>query len=279
MNASFVCRRWNILCKDAHFWRMVNFASYDVNGNITDTVIKTVTTRCSNASGIRSVDLSGDICNPVTDKALRHVAKYCPYLEQLSLVRRTNISDFGIRSLASKCRKLKKLNIDNCTKVGDIGLRSLAAKCPQLETLIVARCQKITDKGLTAVARNCINLRVLNIAGCRNVSDKSMLALGQYCCNLQEINLKDTNQITIYGIENLFRNTPRMSHIKLGIIRDSENTIAALQIIVEHCQHLQFVTFQHYRNPRVQGGVRKIDKKKLAPFINSLRACVVAQNR
>ena len=257
---------------------MVNFSKYNINGNITDNVIKTVTTRCSNAWGIRSVDLSSEICSPITDKALRHVAKYCPYLEQLSLARRTNISDGGIKSLASKCQKLKKLNIDNCNKVGDSGLKTLASKCPQLETLIVSRCKHVSDKGLTAIARSCANLRVLNIAGCRSVSDKTMLVLGQYCPNLQEINLKDTNQITIYGIENLFRNTPRMTHITLGIIRDSESTIAALQIIVEHCQLLQFVTFQHFRNPRVQGGVRKINKKKLAPFINSLRACVVAQN-
>ena len=279
VNASFVCRRWNSLCKDAHFWRMIDFSLYDINGNITDTVIKTVTTRCSNASSIRSVDLSGDICRPITNKALHHVAKHCPNLEQLSLARRSNISDNGIKLVTSRCRDLKMLNIEDCVKVGDNGLKSLASKCAQLESLIVAGCPKVTDKGLIAVARNCSNLRVLNIAGCQSVSDKTMLVLGQCCSNLQDINLKDTHDITIYGIENLVRNTPRMTHIKLGIIRDSQNTIAALQIIVEHCQNLQFLTFQHHRNPRVKGGIRKINKKKLGPFINNLNACIVAQIR
>ena len=277
VQVSFVCKKWNGLCKDSFFWRTVDFAFCNSFKSITDDTVRAV---ASYSSGIQSIDLSGDHCEPITDVAVSHVGRFCPQLQKLNLAGRCNISNRGLRLVARSCPRLRELNVDKCKRIGDKGIKFVSGRCSELEVLSVACCHKITDKGMHTVAQKCTHLKVLNVAGCKNISDKTLVFLGQNCSTLQNINLKDIETISLYGIESLVGGTPSLTHVHLGVIRDVQNTMAALQIIVKYCQSLQFLSFQHFYKAGVgvQGGVRKVQKKKLGAFVNSLNACVVLQH-
>lgn len=229
--------------------------------------------------GIQSIDLSGDHCEPITDEAISHVARSCQRLQRLNIAGRNKVSNRGLSIIARHCPLLKELNVEKCDDISDKGIKSIARRCCELKVLSVARCQKISDKGIRFVAQKCPSLQSLNISGCGGVSDKSLTSVGEHCHLLRDINLKDLQGITFYGIESLVSGTPELTHVHLGIIQDTRNTMVALQIIVKHCAKLQFLSFQHfYRAGVVTGGVRKVNKKKLGAFINSLNACVVSNN-
>lgn len=276
IQVSYVCQRWNNLCKDSLFWREIDFSFCSASQQLTDETVRAVT---SYSMGIQSIDLSGDHCEPITDEALGHVARSCQRLQRLNVAGRGKVSDRGLSLIARNCALLKELNVDKCDGISDKGIKYIARRCCELTVLSVARCQKVSDKGMQFVAQKCTSLQSLNIAGCGRVSDKSLASLGHYCHALRAINLKDVSGITFYGIESMVSGTPELTHVHLGIIQDARNTMVALQIIVKHCEKLQFLSFQHLkRTGDVAGGVRKVNKKKLGAFINSLNACVVSNN-
>ena len=193
----------------------------------------------------------------------------------------SNASLGGLSLIARNCSLLKELNaVDKSLGItADKAIKYIARRYSELAVLSVARCQKISDKGLQFVAQKCTNLQSLNIAGCSRVSDKSLASLGHCCHAMRDINLKDVPSITFYGIESMVSGTPELTHVHLRIIQDARNTMVALQIIVKHCEKLQFLSFQHFnRTGDVAGGVRKVNKKRLGAFINSLNACVVSNN-
>lgn len=273
---SYVCQRWNNLCKDSLFWREVDFLFCTATQQLSDETVRAVT---SYSMGIQSIDLSGDHCELITDEAIGHVARSCQRLQRLNVAGRRKVSDRGLNVIARNCSLLKELNVEKCDGISNKGIKYIARRCSELTVLSVARCQKVSDKGIRFVAQKCRNLQSLNIAGCCRVSDKSLASLGQHCHALRDINLKDVPGITFYGIESMASGTPELTHVHLGIIQDARNTMVALQIIVKHCGKLQFLSFQHFnRTGAVAGGVRKVNKKKLGAFINSLNACVVSNN-
>ncbi|XP_078377273.1 uncharacterized protein LOC144660495 isoform X3 [Oculina patagonica] len=276
IQVSYVCQRWNNLCKDSLFWREVDFSFCSATQQITDETVRAVT---SYSMGIQSIDLSGDHCEPITDEAIGHVARSCQRLQRLNIAGRRKVSDRGLSVIARNCSLLKELNVEKCDGISDKGIKSIARRCCELKVLSVARCQKVSDKGIRFVAQKCTTLQSLSIAGCSRMSDKSLASLGQHCHALRDINLKDVQGITFCGIESMVSGTPELTHVHLGVIQDTRNTMVALQIIVKHCQKLQFLSFQHLnRTGAVTGGVRKVNKKKLGAFINSLNACVVSNN-
>ncbi|PFX27480.1 F-box/LRR-repeat protein 17 [Stylophora pistillata] len=275
--ASYVCQRWNNLCKDSTFWREVDFKFSGATQPVTDETVKAVT---SYSRGIQSIDLSGDHCKPITDEAIGHVARSCQRLQRLNIAGRTKVSNRGLSVIARNCPHLKELNVEKCHGISNNGIKSIASRCHELKSLSVARCQQISDKGMYFVAQECKNLQSLNIAGCSSITDKSLTTLGKHCNMLRDINLKDIQGITSYGIERMVSGNPNLTHVHLGIVQDTKNTMVALQIIVKHCEKLEFLSFQHFhRAGVVTGGVRKVNKKKLGAFINGLNACVVSNNR
>ena len=274
--ASYVCQRWNNLCKDSLFWREVDFKFCGAAQPITNETVKAVT---SYSTGIQSIDLSGDHCKPITDEAIGHVARSCPRLQRLNIAGRTKVSNRGLTVIARNCPLLKELDVEKCHEISNNGIKSIASRCRELKSLSVARCHKITDKGMCFVAQECNNLQRLSIAGCSRITDKSLTTLGKHCDLLRDINLKDIQSITSYGIERLVSGNPNLTHVHLGIVQDTKITLATLQIIVKHCEKLEFLSFQHFhRAGVVTGGVRKVNKKKLGAFINNLNACVVSNN-
>lgn len=275
--ASYTCRRWNNLCKDSLFWREVDF-SFCSSQRVTDDSVKVVT---SYAMGIQSIDFSGDQCELITDKAIGHVARNCQRLQKLNISGRERITNRGLSHIARNCPLLKELNVENCEEISDKGIKSIAKNCRRLNVLSLASCSKISDKGVRFIAKKCKNLQSLNIAGCVGVSDTSLMTIGKHCHSLRNINLKDITGISFYGIESLVSGNPGMTHVRLGIVGDAQNTMTALQIIVKHCEKLQFLSFQHFHKTGVvAGGVQKMNKKKLGAFINSLNACVFSnENR
>lgn len=277
IQVSYVCKGWNNLCKDSLFWREVDFTFCSATQQITDDVVRAVT---SYSVAIQSIDLSGDQCEPITDEALCHVARFCQRLQRLDIDGRNNVTNRGLGLIARNCPLLQELNLEKCRGISDKGLQLVAKNCRQLKILSLAGCKKISDKGVRLVAQKCNSMQSLNLAGCSEISDKSLTSIGKYCHSLRSVNLKDIDGITFYGIESLVSGTPELTHVHLGIIRDKQNTMIALQIIVKHCEKLQFLGFQHfYRAAGVTGGVRKLNKKKLGAFINSLNACVVSNHQ
>lgn len=145
-----------------------------------------------------------------------------------------------------------------------------------LKILSLAYCIRVTDKGLSTVAKKCRTLKTLNIAGCTKVTDKGIKALGRHSKLLENINLKHTTDVSVDAIESLVRGAPLLSHVQLGILQDEYNTVAAINIVVGHCSHLQFLSFQHHHNPHTAAGRKVVSKKRLTAFVNSLNACVLA---
>jgi hypothetical protein len=239
--------------------------------NITDDTVRAVT---SYSAAIQIVDLSGEHCKSITDTSLGYLAKYCPRLRKLNLAGRTSVTNHGIHSIACSCPHIEHLILNKCYKISDKGLKSLG-KCSMLTVLSVAYCIKITDKGLSTVAKNCRSLEALNIAGCSKVSDKGVRALGRYCKLLRKIDLKHTTEISIEAIEILVRGAPMLSHVQLGILQDEYRTIAALNIVVDYCKFLEFLSFQHHHNQITAGGRKIVSKKRLGAFVSSLNACAL----
>lgn len=274
INASCACKRWNSLCKDAFFWREVNFKFYRSAQEITDDTVKAV---ASYSMGIQSIDLSGDHCTGITDHSLGHVANFCPRLLRLNIARRENVTNRGLSLITRNCSLLEELNVERCQGINDKGLQSVAKNSRHLKVLSIAGCKKISDKGVGMIAEKCRSIKSVNLAGCTGVSDKSLVAIGKHCSSLRIISLRDTNNITFDGIESLVSGTPEMTHVQLGVIRDTQNTMLALQVIMKQCKKLQLLSFQHsYLTGGVTGGIRKVNKNKIGAFINSLNAYIVS---
>ena len=268
---SRVCTRWHDVCRDPSLWRVLDFSLCSGGKLTTDETVRGV---LNHATETRIVDLSGANCKPITDRALGHVGRSCPYLKQLKVSSR-KVSDGGVRYVVRRCQSLRLLDFESCENISDRGLRAIVKYCPNLESLSVAHCSKISDEAIGLIARKCSALRTLNVAGCRNLTDESLVSIGQHCANLERINLKQTAHITIYGIESLVRMTPTLTHVQLGIVRDNEQTMRAVQLVVNHCQNLKFISFQHHYNPRVQGGTHKIAKQNLSSYVSGVGACVI----
>lgn len=274
INASCACKRWNSLCKDAFFWREVNFKFYRFAQEITDDTVRAV---ASYSTGIQSIDLSGDHCKGITDLSLGHVANFCPRLLRLNIARRKNVTNRGLTLITRNCSLLEELNVERCQGINDKGLQSIAKNSRHLKVLSIAGCKKISDKGVGMIAEKCRSIKSVNLAGCTGVSDKSLVAIGKHCSSLRIISLKDTNNITFDGIKSLVSGTPEMTHVQLGVIRDTQNTMLALQVIMKQCKKLQLLSFQHsYLTGGVTGGIRKVNKNKIGAFINSLNAYIVS---
>lgn len=270
VQVSYVCKKWTKLCKDSSFWRRVDFSLCNASRMTTDDTVRAI---ISYSTGTQIIDLSGENCEPITDQALDHVARFCPSLRQLKVTSR-RISDHGLKLLARHCRHLEVLDFENCDKIGDRGIGAVAKGCPNLQVLSVAHCTKVSDKSIGAIARKCSRLRVLNVAGCRKVTDRGLVLLGRHCSTLHEINLEDTTEISVCGIDSLVRMTPTLTHVQLGIIQDSQSTIKASRIVANHCHNLKYISFRHDHSPRVQGGTRRIPKKKLGGFIDNVNTCM-----
>ncbi|XP_031552869.1 F-box/LRR-repeat protein 20-like [Actinia tenebrosa] len=269
---SRVCRKWNQLCRDATFWRSVDFKMCATSASITDSTIRAVT---SYTTAIQIVDFSGEHCKTIADTSLGYLAKYCPRLRKLDLTGRTLVTNRGIQTIARKCKLLEHIVLDKCYKISDKGITSLR-QCPMLTILSIAYCVRVTDEGLSTVAKTCRRLKNLNIAGCTKVTDKGIKALGKHCKLLDKINLKHTTDVSIDAIESLVRGAPMLSHVQLGILQDEYNTVAAINIVVGCCNHLEFLSFQHHHNPHTAAGRKFVSKKRLTAFVTNLNACVFA---
>lgn len=268
---SRVCRKWNQLCRDATFWRSVDFKMCATSGSITDSTIQAV---ASYTTAIQIVDFSGEHCTTITDTTLGYLAKYCPRLRKLDLTGRTLVTNRGVQTIARSCKILEHLVLDKCYKISDKGITSLR-RCAMLTILSIAYCIRVTDKGISTVAKKCKTLKTLNISGCTKVTDKGIKALGLHSKLLQKINLKHTTEVSVDAIESLVRGARRLSHVQLGILQDEYSTVAAINIVVGHCSHLEFLSFQHHHNPHTAAGRKIVSKKKLTAFVSSLNACVL----
>ncbi|XP_048578083.1 F-box/LRR-repeat protein 20 isoform X2 [Nematostella vectensis] len=267
-----VCREWNILCRDSRFWGAVDFRSCHVSGEITDKIVESVV---AYSCKIRIIDFSSKRCHAVTDTSLTHVANHCPGLQRLNLTGKSLITNRGLGAIARSCGDLEQLFLSGCSRVSDRGVRTLASKCPKLEKLSLSNCLRLTDKSLSAISRKCSSLKTLDLSGCVKITDRGIKALSRYSEHLTDINLKDTTGISIEGIELLARGAPQLTRIQLGIVQDSAQTVAALNIIVKHCSNLQYLSFQHYRTQSTQvlGSRKFVSKKRLGAFVSGLSAC------
>ncbi|RIA83701.1 hypothetical protein C1645_833393 [Glomus cerebriforme] len=75
----------------------------------------------------------------INDKALHHLLKYCPYLEEIDLYGCGNISNMGLKLLASEI--ILSIDLCGCFLINNEGIRELVNNCPKLIALRISYCQ------------------------------------------------------------------------------------------------------------------------------------------
>ena len=186
-------------------------------------------TNCGPLLGL-NVSLLRDVifhnCN-IGDKEVLFVARYCPYLSEISLFNSPRVTDVSVIELVHCCPQLTTIDLGKCINITDEGLTAFAHD-RQLETtanllgreyhfslrrMSLIGCTKITDVGVSAVAQNCPLLSNINVSYCRSISDTALSAIAHDCPLLREINVSGCNQITNVGLSALAQNCSLLDEI------------------------------------------------------------------
>jgi len=116
--------------------------------------------------------ISIDQLHRVSDGALRALAKYCPNLEEISIVDCARITDVTMKVIA-QLENLKILSISDCARISDTGLRYLAEgnSVTSLANLDCTNVSRLTDISLFRIAKFFTNIKKLSLAYCENISD------------------------------------------------------------------------------------------------------------
>ena len=108
-----------------------------------------------------------------TDKALKSIAcSRCGPGSEPGLRKRSILLPFLSSGVSSV---LEELNIMKCTNVTDIGVALLASYCSNLRALNVRGCIQLTDKSISACLRQCKLLRSFSIASLLKVTPAAFI--------------------------------------------------------------------------------------------------------
>uniref|UniRef100_A0A6B2F015 Protein AMN1 homolog n=1 Tax=Bothriechis nigroviridis TaxID=88079 RepID=A0A6B2F015_BOTNI len=177
--------------------------SLSIQGWITDTNISMVLHPAIEALDLRDCDISDhalqQLCNcrhlkkinvnvwknnrlTITSEGVAALALSCPYLQEASFKRCSNLTDSGIHALALNCPLLQIVNIGGCSNITDTSLQALGQNCRSLHSVDFSSTQ-VTDDGVMALVRGMCsnNLKEIHMERCVNLTDTAVEAVLTYC--------------------------------------------------------------------------------------------------
>lgn len=95
-----------------------------------------------------------------TNFGLEMISKSSPFLEHLTLMHCTKITDAGLVAVAKRCRSIQKLHLISLPSIGD-RISSIAKSCSALSDLTIDSCLLVGNESLESVAGKCLNLTSL----------------------------------------------------------------------------------------------------------------------
>jgi hypothetical protein len=110
----------------------------------------------------------------VSDVGLQALARGCPNLTDLSLIRCRQVTDAGLLALARGCLLLAQLDLSYCNFVTSVGVNHLAKSCHDMTDLNLAHCKLLCDIQL---AVGMPKLKVLNLHECVHVAEESIVRI------------------------------------------------------------------------------------------------------
>ena len=211
----------------------------------------------------------------LTDESVRSIVKYCPGIEDLSLVGWTKITDASmtfLRALAS----LKSLNLYLCSRYtslrltnagvqsllrsrganleeltlsimlardgyhffDDALLRCIGECCPYLRVFIVFESAQsnVTEASFITLVQGCPLLETFSL-WCTALTDALLFQLSERCPRLSKLSLSRGNYTNAGVIEVTSKFTSAL--VELELISISDLTDQSLLSIAEHCRKLR----------------------------------------
>ncbi|GAQ90069.1 F-box/RNI-like superfamily protein [Klebsormidium nitens] len=187
----------------------------------------------------KGLELQGTVPACLSDASLALLAKSCPHLFRLTLVRCGVVSDEGLATVLRRCPELTTLRMDHCegfsgaafegvqcpieqldvhycSGLTDAGVGAVASACPKLRHFTVRREGQVTDlaAGFEKVALLCPSLEKLTAIAC-GITDTTLRRFAGNCPLLADIRIVSEPGITDGGVAILRCRLRRLDHLTL----------------------------------------------------------------
>jgi hypothetical protein len=158
------------------------------NDGVTDIGLSSLARACPNLT-----DLSLMRCRQVTDAGLLALSRGSLLLEELDLSYCNLITSVGLSHLASYCHNITDLHLAHCKLLGDI---KLAVGMPRLKVLDLHECVHVADDAIVRIVSSVQSLVFIDLVNCRKVTDKTLLSIQCNCLHLVALALGGSNKIS-----------------------------------------------------------------------------------
>ena len=194
------------------------------------------------------------------NKSIWAIARGCPKLRTISILRSSWLSNESVAFLAKRCKKLRTVKLYECDFITDEAIKAIANSCPDLyelyiegrlsydsdatphisritdESFIIVgqKCSKllyffishhnVTDIGIAALARGCPQLRRFSAHHCPSISTAGMIALTHGCRELRTITLYKCGRTTYNSLCSIAEGCPKLTSFTLRDIHFVTNS-------------------------------------------------------
>jgi len=111
------------------------------SANIKDSAVARLVSNNANLSHVVI-----DHCNLVSSKSIQILAKACPDLQLVSMIKCDRLRDADALNLISSCPQLRHIGL---SRTSDKTLRKILQVCPMIQSVSLEYCQLVSEGGLT----------------------------------------------------------------------------------------------------------------------------------
>jgi F-box/leucine-rich repeat protein 2/20 len=194
-------------------------------------------------------ELNLERCSWLSNKVLRGIGEYCPYLTTLNFQHCTQIRDTTIRAITNGCCNISFINLGYvffvfsnfhrmCYLITDEALTDIFNHCKDLKVLSVHSCDKITGSSFVGV-KNTPKLEVLDVSYCANLADWSLQFVSEYCPQLVHLDMSGCNQIGDDGLCNIVQHCTVLETLRVMLCDQPTITSRSLAVLTKFATKLK----------------------------------------
>ncbi|KAL5572360.1 hypothetical protein UlMin_021957 [Ulmus minor] len=135
-------------------------------------------------------------CGKLTDSSLKAIAKSCPGLCTLDLMKLCKLTDSSLGYLANGCRSIQTLKLCRNPFSDESMAAFLETSGGNLKEFSLNNIKKVGEHTAIALAKLSTNLRILDLSWCRNLTDDALGLIVDSCQSLKLLKLFGCTQLT-----------------------------------------------------------------------------------
>ena len=185
----------------------------------------------------KSVSLSHQGSDSITDVGLVAMARTTPHLQQIDLTYAVGITEAGLIDFIGRVPELTHVVLRRCHHcTTDAVIRRLAVCCRNLQVLDVSYCHLVTDFAL--LAERCRSLRSLSVYGNSWISDDAVVHLANHCPTLQHLNIGKCQYLTNAAVAALATGRCSQQLVHVEVVRMLDLGYDTVVTLLESCRKL-----------------------------------------